>query len=272
MMHRLMSARRTLAPALLLALGAPAVAAQAQEPSAAVRARAAASTSVLPGEYRAAPIVFSPAGPITRGRVVGAPGRFESPSFANTDQVQYQDPVYVVPPGGGSLGMSFVIVDSVAVLPGGGIVMQPTGVVRIERTAEGQASTARVVQQFAPIRVGQFLIGMDDVPAATPNPTPVSEAPGARLAWRPGSPALPGSLQWVVLEPIDGATFAPGDQITFVRPAQADSRFDIMLPEEELGQAIVVRSGTHGVTARLLHIRHGVISEGTLARRSARGN
>src|SRR5690606_21580903 len=188
-----------------------------------------------------------------------------------TDQIQFQDDVYLVPPGGASLGSSYVVVDSVAVLPGGGIVMQPTGVVRVERVSEGQAATARVVAQFAPMRVGQFVITMDDVPAPTPNPTPVSEPVSATFAWRPGAPALPGVLQWLVLEVEDGVGFAPGEQIGVVRPPVA-SRFGTMLPEEQLGEALVVRTGTHGVTALLMQVKHGVISEGTVARRSARGN
>ncbi|HLV27364.1 MAG TPA: hypothetical protein VKZ41_13735 [Gemmatimonadales bacterium] len=272
MIHRTTFAWRTLAPALLLALSVPAATSAAQGTPASASERAIASSSVLPGEFRAAPIVFSPTGPMIRGQVVGTSGHFDSPSFAKTDQIQFQDRIYVVPPGGASLGMSFVVVDSVATLPGGGIVMLPTGVVRIERAADGQAATARVVEQFAPMRVGQHLLSMENVPPATPNPSPVSEPVGARVAWRPGAPALPGVLQWMVLEQFEGTTYSPGDRITLVRTAKEDTRYGVTLPEEELGEAIVVRSGTHGVTALLLNMEHGAISEGTVARRSARGN
>lgn len=271
MIHRPTTAWRQLVPALLLALTVPVATVEAQG-SGVVRERATASSSVLPGEYRAAPIVFSPVGPVIRGQIVGTSGHFDTPSFARTDQIQYQDRIYVVPPGGASLGMSFVVVDSVAVLPGGGIVMAPTGVVRVESANAGEAATARVVAQYGPMRVGQFLVGMDNVPAATPNPTPVSEPVSARVAWRPGAPALPEALQWMVLEHSDGGSYSPGDRVTLVREAKADSRYGVTLPEEELGEALVVRSSTHGSTVLLLGIKHGAITEGTAARRSARGN
>lgn len=276
MMHRMTPSRRTWASTLVLALSVPAVAIGAQDAtnaapgSNAAAARATASASVLAGEHRAAPIVFSPAGLMARGRLVGAAGSFDTPTFAKTDQIQFQDRVYVVAPGGAALGTSYVVVDSVAVLPGGGIVMLPTGVVRVERTSGDQAATARVVQQFAPMRVGQFLITMDDVPVSTPNPTPVTEPVSSTVVWRPGAPALPGVLQWLVLETESGANFAPGDQLALVRPSTGSS-YGVTLPEEVLGQALVVRSGTHGVTALLLQIDHGAITEGTVARRSARG-
>lgn len=272
MTHSTSLPRLTWAPALLLAATLPIASLGAQGSVApSPGSRAAASTSVLPGEFRAAPIVFSPAGPLARGRVVGYSGNFETFSFAETDQFQFQDLVYVDLPGGASLGASYVVVDSVTTLPGGGIVMQPTGVVRVERTADGQASTARVVEQFAPMRVGQIVLPMDATPAPTPRPTPVSEPVTASVVWRPSTPALPGTLQWMVLEVAEGASYAPGDRLSLVRPPTR-SAYGTMLPEEVLGEAIVVRTSPHGVTALLIDVNHGAITEGTVARRSARGS
>ena len=232
--------------------------------------RASASSSVLPGEYRAAPIVFSPVGALSAGQVVGSAGSFDAYGFAATDQIQFQDRIYVNGPGGAGQGARYVVVDSVASLPNGGIVMQPTGVVLVEQVTPGHASTARVVEQFAPMRIGQQVLPLEPVPAATPAPSPVSEPVSSSVAWRAGEPALPGVLQWLVLETVPGASYSPGDRVELVRPAEM-SEYGVMLPDEVLGSAIVIRTSAHGVTALLTTIAHGTISEGTAARRSARG-
>ncbi len=227
------------------------------------------SVTVNPGEFRSAPLVYGPAGPEGMGRIAGAPGGSAEFSFAQGDQLQLGDRLYLVPPAGSvTVGAVLIVADSAGRLPGGGRVMQPMGMVRVERVVAGEAVTARVIEQYGPLRVGQPVMHYQQ-PAAIPTGFTASSDPiTATVAWRPLAPVLPGVMQWMVLEAADAANFRPGDQLTLVRPrvATADG---VLLPEESLGTAIVVRSGAYGVTALLLRIQGGIITEGTAARRTA---
>lgn len=257
-----------LLPATVMAQGgtAPSPApASADAPEGFIQQR---SVTVHPGEFRAAPLVYGPAGPTGMGRVAGAPGNSDAFSFSGGDQLQLGDRLYLVPPDGPlAVGGVLIVADSGGVLPGGGRVMLPTGMVRVERIAAGEAVTARVIEQYGPMRIGQPVMQYQQPTAMPTGFVAVSDPVAATVAWRPLSPVLPGTMQWMVLEASAGANLVPGDQLTLVRP-RVQTRDGVTLPEEPLGTAIVVRSGDYGVTALLIRIQSGVITEGTVARRT----
>jgi hypothetical protein len=152
-------------------------------------------------------------------------------------------------------------------LEGVGQIMIPTGIVNIERAQPGQAAEARVVARFEPMLIGDQLVTMEAVPANLPRPTAQANGARTRVLWMDGEPVLPSLQSYIVVE--GGSGLRLGDQITFYRERRTTSD-GVVLPESDIAVAQIVRVTAQAATALVIDQTYGAISEGTLARVSAK--
>ena len=233
-----------------------------------VQARAAAPT-IRPGEFYAAPYVEREGGPPNAGRIVGTGDVSGIPLTESERPLQSAERVFIVVPPGmtSAAGTRYVAVRRGPILEGVGQVMIPTGIVNIERSQPGQAAEARVVARFEPMLIGDQLVNMEAVPANLPRPAAQANGARTRVLWLDGEPVLPSLQSYIVVE--GGSGLRLGDQITFYRERRTTSD-GVVLPESDIAVAQIVRVTAQAATALVIDQTYGAISEGTLARVSAK--
>ena len=113
--------------------------------------------SVRVGEVEAAPFADRHGGPRGAGRLAAAYDRPGIAATASDQRFQLQDPIFVELPSGqpARLGDRYLVYVSGPALTDESQLMMPTAVVQVEDVQPGQLTLARVVRQFAEIRLDQ---------------------------------------------------------------------------------------------------------------------
>lgn len=229
-------------------------------------------TSVREGEYDAAPWVGPVGGPSDAGQLIATAA---IPGIAQVTQerrLTIGDRAYMTPPSDAvpARGDRYMTVTLGPKLVGGGQVVIPTGIVEVERVSDGDAVTVRVVKQYRELQIGDAVIPFEQLVMATGvRPTPLTLGPEAKVVYLPSEHVLPSLLYYVVLDATLQDGVKVGDQFTLFRP-RVRTDHGVMLPEEPIALAQVVRVTDHGVTGIIVSQRHPAIHEGTLARLTAR--
>jgi hypothetical protein len=223
-------------------------------------------------EYYAAPWVDREGGPRGAGKIIQ---QVDIPGIGGDverDRVQFQDRIYVTAPSAASpqRGDRYLTYALGPVLPNLGQVIIPTGIVEVERTGDGEATTVRIVRQFDEIKIDQFLVPMDTLHMPVGGElAPIELGVTARIEWMRNDPILASIQQYVVLNATARDGIRLGDRFTFLR-GRVKLNGDVTLPEEEIAIGQVIRVTDRAVTAIVLSQTHPAIREGTLARLTGR--
>jgi hypothetical protein len=157
----------------------------------------------------------------------------------------------------------------------GARVMLPTGIVEVERADDGDATTARIVAQFGTIETGQGVVPLDRFTLGTESrPAPLLLGTEAKVVYVSDDVILPTVGFYVVLDATAKDGVKVGDQFTLFKPrrhVQLESNGrDVVLPEERIALAQVVKVTDRGATAVIVDQMHPAIALGTRARLTAR--
>ncbi len=233
-------------------------------------------TAVRQGDYIAAPWVSAKDAARSDGRLVGSA---ELPGIAQASsrhRIFPQERVYVSLP----IGSSFARGERLVTLAEGprlpeGTVRVPTGVLEVERVGNGEATTARVVQQFGDIYLGQAVVPLERLSMPVDaRPTPQASGTEATVLSVPSGVVLPTVGYYVILSATSSDGVKVGDQFTLYEERRAGPSLEgvasVTLPEEPIALAQVVKVTDLGTTAMVVSQRHPVIHEGVNARLTAR--
>lgn len=232
-----------------------------------------AASSVNRGEILSAPWVDREGGPREFGRLVETTAQSIVIAAENRTRLSPHDRVFIFAPRNVApeRGERYLVVERGPLLDYVGQIMIPTGIIEVEVPRAGEASTARIVQSFDEIKMGQLLLPMTSVPTVdgTAQAAAVETGPQARVMWIYGDVRLPSLQRYIILDATERDGVKLGDQFTVMRRTQR-LEGGARLPAEDIAVAQVVRVTPYGTTAVILGQRHGAITEGSHARVTAR--
>ena len=215
------------------------------------------------GEVEAAPYVERRGGPSGAGRLVASVDRLGIQSTSIEARFQLNDRLYVQLPRGfvaraGDRYLTYVMGDQLADV---GQVLVPTGIVRIEEVTPGQPTQARVIRQFAEIRLQQRVIPFSDAVLPAMESSPIAGGSSGKVLYLHNQPVLPSIGHYVVISPNARSGVQVGDEFTFV-DAAVGRRNETAAPPVSAGVAQVVRVTPFAATAIIISQTQPTIREG----------
>jgi LysM repeat protein len=236
-----------------------------------------AHSAVREGDFIAAPWLTRAAAERSQGRIVGSaelPGIVQA---SNRHRVIAHERIYITLPAGiaASRGDRFVTLAEGPQLPGGTRVLVPTGVVEVERVGDGEASTARLVQQFGDVLLGQDVAPLERLSMPIDaRPAPLDNGTECTVISVPSKVVLPTIGYYVILSATASDGVKVGDQFTLYQESRRGPSLEgvdpVKLPEEPIALAQAVKVTDLGTTAIVVSQRHPVIHTGVNARLTAR--
>jgi hypothetical protein len=230
---------------------------------------------VRAGEHMAAPFLDKRGGPAGAGVVLGSSEISAVPIVLPRSPFQLGEDVYIKLPAGaaGAVGDKFYTYSLGPESEQYGQILIPTGLVKVQRVAgAGEATVARVVDQFQEMDIHQGVLPMDspEMPAPGSMPTPVSDGWTSHVVYVDDNVVMPAIAFYVVIPIGEHDTAKLGDLIALYRPVKEDYETGLKLPEEPIATAQVVRIADRSVTALITQYKNPDIKVGTKARLAAR--
>ena len=228
------------------------------------------SASGVPrGEIESAPFGDRIGGPRGSGRLSGAYDRPGIQTPAGDRRFQLKDRIFVDLPASSSARVGDVLLSYRLgpELSDVGQLVIPTGILRIESTTAGQPALARIMKQFAEIRLDQRVMALNELQPSVGSPTRVNPGPAEKVIYVANDPVLPSLQSYVIITTKAANGVRVGDQFTLI-----DDTIDPRYPAPAVPAAIaeVVRVTPYGVTAIIVDQEQPKIRTGMLARLSAR--
>jgi LysM repeat protein len=234
--------------------------------------------AVRVGETFAAPWLDRVNGPTDQGTIVGSaeiPGiasRSPRSRMLNEERAYITLPKDIVP----ARGDHYLAFRLGPVLENGSQMVEPTGVVEVERAENGDASTVRIITQYSNVEAGQGIIPIDHFTLGnTARPAPLMLGTEGSVVFIAQNSVLPSLQSYVVIDVTakDGAKI--GDQYTLYVPRRqvlVKGRGDQMatVPEERIALGQVVKVTDRGTTLMLVDQQNPSVKLGTKARLTAR--
>jgi LysM repeat protein len=234
--------------------------------------------AVRVGETFAAPWLDRVNGPNDQGTIVGSaeiPGianRSPRSRMLNEERAYITLPKDIVP----ARGDHYLAFRLGPVLENGSQMVEPTGVVEVERAENGDASTVRIITQYSNVEAGQGIIPIDHFTLGNAaRPAPLMLGTEGRVVFIAQNSVLPSLQSYVVIDVTakDGAKI--GDQYTLYVPRRqvlVKGRGDQMatVPEERIALGQVVKVTDRGTTLMLVDQQNPAVKLGTKARLTAR--
>mgnify|MGYP001549612675 FL=1 len=221
------------------------------------------------GEIIAAPFAVRAGGPVGAGRLAAAYDRPGILTDAGARRFQLKDRVFVdLPKGSGAeLGGMLLSYRLGPALNDASQLLIPTGVLRVESMEPGQPAIARVVQQFAELRLDQAVMSIDDVIPSVGAPVAVPLGPQEKVIYVANDPVLPSLQSYVILSANSANGVRVGDQFTLI-----DNSIDERHPAPPVPVAIaeIVKVTPYALTAIVVDHEQPRIYAGMIARLSAR--
>lgn len=246
--------------------------------------RFGASASAFPhpavrvGETFAAPWADRLNGPSDQGTIVGSA---EIPGIATQtprSRMLNEERAYITLPKGTvtARGDKYLAFELGPVLENGTQMIQPTGVLEVERAENGDASTVRIITQYGNVEAGQGVIPIDHFNLSDEaRPAPLTLGPEATVVFVPDGAVLPTIQSYVVLDATAKDGVKVGDQFTLFAPRRTvlvAGRGDekATLPEERIALGQVVKVTDRGTTLLLVDQQNPAVKVGMRARMTAR--
>ena len=234
--------------------------------------------AVRVGETFAAPWLDRAAGPKDQGTIVGSAEisgiatRTPRSRMLNEERAYITLPKDIVP----ARGDRYLAFQLGPVLENGSQMVEPTGVVEVERAENGDASTVRIITQYSNVEAGQGIIPIDHFTLGNDaRPAPLMLGTEGKVEFDGNNSVLPSVQSYVVIDVTakDGAKI--GDQYTLYvprRPVLVKGRGDqtANVPEERVALGQVVKVTDRGTTLMLVDQQNPSVKLGTKARLTAR--
>jgi LysM repeat protein len=234
--------------------------------------------AVRVGETFAAPWLDREHGPNDQGTIVGSaevPGiatRTPRSRMLNEERAYITLPKDIVP----ARGDRYLAFQLGPVLENGSQMVEPTGVVEVERAETGDASTVRIITQYSNVEAGQGIIPIDRFTLGNDaRPAPLMLGTEGNVVFIAQNSVLPSIQSYVVIDVTakDGAKI--GDQYTLYVPRRkvlVKGRGEQMatVPEERIALGQVVKVTDRGTTLLLVDQQNPSVKLGTKARLTAR--
>lgn len=234
--------------------------------------------AVRVGETFAAPWLDRLHGPSDQGTIVGSAEiagiATQTPRsrMLNEERAYITLPKDIVP----ARGDRYLAFQPGPVLEDGSQMMEPTGVVEVERAENGDASTVRIITQYSNVEAGQGIIPIDHFTLGNDaRPAPLMLGTEGKVVFLSSNSVLPTVQSYVVINVTakDGAKI--GDQYTLFEPRRrilVKGRGDetAMVPEERVALGQVVKVTDRGTTLILVDQQNPSVKLGTKARLTAR--
>lgn len=234
--------------------------------------------AVRVGETFAAPWLDREHGPNDQGTIVGSaeiPGiatRSPRSRMLNEERAYITLPKDIVP----ARGDRYLAFQLGPVLENGSQMVEPTGVVEVERAENGDASTVRIITQYSNVEAGQGIIPIDRFTLGNEaRPAPLMLGTEGNVVFIAHNSVLPSIQSYVVIDVTakDGAKI--GDQYTLYLPRRkvlVKGRGEQMatVPEERIALGQVVKVTDRGTTLLLVDQQNPSVKLGTKARLTAR--
>ena len=242
------------------------------------RATAFPHPAVRVGETFAAPWLDRVKGPADQGTIVGSAEisgiatNTPRTRMLNEERAYITLPKDVVP----ARGDRFLAFQLGPVLPDGSQIVEPTGVVEVERAENGDASTVRIITQYSNVEAGQGIIPIDHFTLGNDaRPAPLMLGTEGKVVFVADNSVLPSIQSYVVIDVTakDGAKI--GDQYTLYAPRHSvlvQGRGDLhaTVPEERIALGQVVKVTDRGTTLILVDQQNPSVRLGSKARLTAR--
>lgn len=234
--------------------------------------------AVRVGETFAAPWLDRVNGPNDQGTIVGSAEisgiatNTPRSRMLNEERAYITLPKDIVP----SRGDRYLAFQLGPVLENGSQMVEPTGVVEVERAENGDASTVRIITQYSNVEAGQGIIPIDRFTLGNEaRPAPLMLGTEGKVVFVANNSVLPSVQSYVVIDVTakDGAKI--GDQYTLYVPRRTvlvKGRGDQMatVPEERVALGQVVKVTDRGTTLILVDQQNPAVKLGTKARLTAR--
>ena len=234
--------------------------------------------AVRVGETYAAPWLDRANGPSDQGTIVGSAEisgiatRTPRSRMLNEERAYITLPKDVVP----SRGDRFLAFQLGPVLENGSQMIEPTGVLEVERAENGDASTVRIITQYSNVEAGQGIIPIDHFTLGNEaRPAPLMLGTEGKVVFVSQNSVLPSVQSYVVIDVTakDGAKI--GDQYTLYAGRHSvlvKGRGDMhaTVPEERIALGQVVKVTDRGATLILVDQQNPAVKIGTKARLTAR--
>ena len=234
--------------------------------------------AVRVGEVFAAPWLDRANGPSDQGTIVGSAEISGIATTTPRTRMLNEERAYItlpkdVVPARGDRYLAFQLGP---VLEDGSQMVEPTGVVEVERAENGDASTVRIITQYSNVEAGQGIIPIDHFTLGNEaRPAPLMLGTEGKVVFVSDGAVLPTMQGYVVIDVTakDGAKI--GDQYTLYvprRPVLVKGRGDQManVPEERVALAQVVKVTDRGTTLILVDQQNPAVKVGMKARLTAR--
>jgi LysM repeat protein len=234
--------------------------------------------AVRVGETFAAPWLDRANGPSDQGTIVGSAEisgiatRTPRSRMLNEERAYITLPKDIVP----ARGDRYLAFQLGPVLENGSQMVEPTGVVEVERAENGDASTVRIITQYSNVEAGQGIIPIDRFTLGNEGrPAPLMLGTEGKVVFIAQNSVLPSVQSYVVIDVTakDGAKL--GDQYTLYVPRRkvlVKGRGEQMatVAEERVALGQVVKVTDRGTTLLLVDQQNPSVKLGTKARLTAR--
>jgi LysM repeat protein len=234
--------------------------------------------AVRVGETFSAPWLDRMNGPSDQGTIVGSAeisGIATSTArsrMLNEERAYITLPKDIVP----TRGDRYLAFQLGPVLEDGSQMVEPTGVVEVERAETGDASTVRIITQYSNVEAGQGIIPIDRFTLGNDaRPAPLMLGTEGHVIFVPDRSVLPTLQSYVVIDVTakDGAKI--GDQYTLLEPRRkvlVKGRGDqeVAVPEERVALGQVVKVTDRGTTLIIVDQQNPSVKLGTKVRLTAR--
>jgi LysM repeat protein len=246
--------------------------------------RFGASASAFPhpavrvGETYAAPWLDRANGPSDQGTIVGSAEISGIATTTPRSRMLNEERAYItlpkdIVPARGDRYLAFQLGP---VLENGSQMVEPTGVVEVERAENGDASTVRIITQYSNVEAGQGIIPIDHFTLGNDaRPAPLMLGTEGKVVFVAQNSVLPSVQSYVVIDVTakDGAKV--GDQYTLYAARHkvlVKGRGDMQatVPEERVALGQVVKVTDRGTTLILVDQQNPSVKIGTKARLTAR--
>jgi hypothetical protein len=234
--------------------------------------------AVRVGETFAAPWLDRMNGPSQQGTIVGSAELSGIATTTPRTRMLNEERAYITLPKDivPARGDRYLAFTPGPVLESGSQMMEPTGVVEVERAENGDASTVRIITQYSNVEAGQGIIPLDHFSLGNDaRPAPLMLGTEGKVVFISDHSVLPSVQTYVVIDVTakDGAKV--GDQYTLYVPRRSvlvKGRGDEMatVPEERVALGQVVKVTDRGTTLMLVDQQNPSVKLGTKARLTAR--
>jgi len=224
-----------------------------------------------PGEHYAAPYVDRDGGPPHAGLVLGTTALSNVVDESGRSPYELLEDIYVKMPAGvvptvGQRLYTYTLGESFG---DRGQVVHPTAmlVVREPGTAK-VATTARIVQLFGNVNLGQGVLLAEPVVLPTTAPQPIAAGLVTHVLYVAN--VLPTIRYYVIINASSKQGIHLGDQVTLYRAPVYVPEHDITLPASDIAIAQIVRVNEYGATGMIIHQIEPDITNGVSVRLTAK--